>query len=185
MKFGIRKPSIKKRIAARTSPKRYVRHTLGFKAPRGMGWLTNPKKAAYNRVYNRTTVSVDKLFSGSSRNKGGEAIIFLVIFGVLIFAIKLIFLVLVWVYKLLTGQHTNSEEIPYLDKQIIDAKEDDGPNSNIDHNALDLPAEFVELPSCPRCSQPMVKRVARRGKNTGNSFWGCSKFPKCRGTRAA
>jgi len=56
MKFGIRIPSIKKRIAARTSVKRYIRHSLGLKAPRGWGWLTNPKKAAYNRIYNRTTV---------------------------------------------------------------------------------------------------------------------------------
>jgi hypothetical protein len=56
MKFGFRKPSIRKRIAARTSWKRVVRHSLGLKAPRGWGWLTNPKKAAYNRVYNRTTV---------------------------------------------------------------------------------------------------------------------------------
>jgi hypothetical protein len=56
MKFGIRKPSLRKRIAARTSVKRYIRHSLGLKAPRGMGWLTNPRKAAYNRVYNRTTV---------------------------------------------------------------------------------------------------------------------------------
>jgi hypothetical protein len=56
MKFGFRVPSIKKRIAARTSVKRYIRHSLGFKAPRGWGWLTNPKKAAYNRIYNRTTV---------------------------------------------------------------------------------------------------------------------------------
>lgn len=55
MRFGYRRPSWKKRIAARTSWKRYVRHSLGFKAPRGYGWLTNPKKAAYNRVYNRTT----------------------------------------------------------------------------------------------------------------------------------
>lgn len=56
MKFGFRVPSIKKRIAARTSPKRYIRHNLGLKAPRGMGWFTNPKKAVYNRVYNRTSV---------------------------------------------------------------------------------------------------------------------------------
>lgn len=55
MKFGYRKPSLKKRIAARTSLKRYVRHSLGFKAPKGMGWLTNPKRAVYNRVYYRTT----------------------------------------------------------------------------------------------------------------------------------
>lgn len=55
MKFGYRKPSLKKRIAARTSFKRVVRHSLGLKAPRDMGWLTNPKKAAYNRVYYRST----------------------------------------------------------------------------------------------------------------------------------
>jgi hypothetical protein len=55
MKFGFRTPSLKKRIAARTSPKRFLRHNLGFKAPRGMGWLTNPKKAMYNRVYQRTS----------------------------------------------------------------------------------------------------------------------------------
>jgi hypothetical protein len=56
MKFGIRTPSLRKRIAARISVKRYVRHSLGLKAPRGWGWLTNPRRAAYNRVYNRTTV---------------------------------------------------------------------------------------------------------------------------------
>jgi hypothetical protein len=55
MKFGFRRPSLKKRIAARTSVKRAIRHRLGLKAPRGWGWLTNPRKAAYNRVYNRAT----------------------------------------------------------------------------------------------------------------------------------
>lgn len=63
MKFGIRTPSFKKRISARTSWKRVVRHNMGMKAPRGFGWFTNPKKALYNRVYNRTTVSADKLIS--------------------------------------------------------------------------------------------------------------------------
>jgi hypothetical protein len=58
MKFGIRKPSIKKRVAARTSVKRAIRHRAGVKAPRGAGWVTNPKKAAYNRVYNRTTKGI-------------------------------------------------------------------------------------------------------------------------------
>ena len=62
MKFGMRKPSIRKSIAARTSVKRYIRHSLGLKAPRGWGWLTNPKKAAYNRIYNKTTVSMFDLF---------------------------------------------------------------------------------------------------------------------------
>lgn len=55
MKFGFRVPSLNKRIAARTSPKRFIRHNLGFKAPRGYGWITNPKKALYNKVYNKTS----------------------------------------------------------------------------------------------------------------------------------
>lgn len=55
MKFGFRIPSLTKRIAARTSVKRIIRHNLGFKASKGMGWITNLKKALYNRVYNRTT----------------------------------------------------------------------------------------------------------------------------------
>ena len=32
VKFGIRKPSIRKVIAVRTSPARFVRHSLGLKA---------------------------------------------------------------------------------------------------------------------------------------------------------
>ena len=55
VRFGFRVPSFRKRLSARTSLKRYARHSLGLKVPRGWGWITNPKKAAYNRVYNRTT----------------------------------------------------------------------------------------------------------------------------------
>lgn len=55
MKFGFRIPSLTKRIAARTSVKRIIRHNLGFKAPRGLGWITDPNKALYNRIYNKTS----------------------------------------------------------------------------------------------------------------------------------
>jgi hypothetical protein len=55
VRFGFRVPSLRKRIAARTSIKRLVKNKLGLRAPRGWGWITNPKKAAYNRVYSRTT----------------------------------------------------------------------------------------------------------------------------------
>ncbi len=34
-----------------------IRHNLGIKAPRGMGVFTNPKKAGYNYIYNRTSIS--------------------------------------------------------------------------------------------------------------------------------
>lgn len=60
MAWGLRRPSLTKRLAARTSLKRYVRHSLGLKAPRGMGWLTNPRRAMHNRVYNRTTFGLGK-----------------------------------------------------------------------------------------------------------------------------
>lgn len=33
---------------------------MRVKAPRGWGWLANPRKAAYNRVYNQTTVGLGK-----------------------------------------------------------------------------------------------------------------------------
>ena len=55
VRFGFRVPSLSTRIAARTSIKRLVKNKLGLRAPRGWGWITNPRKAAYNRVYNRTT----------------------------------------------------------------------------------------------------------------------------------
>jgi hypothetical protein len=55
MRIGFRIPSLAKRIAARTSIKRFVRHSLRVKAPRGLGWITNPKRALYNRIYSRTT----------------------------------------------------------------------------------------------------------------------------------
>ena len=41
-------------------------------------------------------------------------------------------------------------------------------------------SESREDPTCPRCGAAMVQR--QRGSD-GSPFWGCSTFPKCRGTR--
>lgn len=38
-----------------------------------------------------------------------------------------------------------------------------------------------DRPLCPKCSAPMVRRVARSGKHAGQEFWGCPSYPKCRG----
>lgn len=38
-------------------------------------------------------------------------------------------------------------------------------------------------PTCPLCGAPMVLRVARRGGGAGREFWGCSRYPTCKGTR--
>lgn len=45
------------------------------------------------------------------------------------------------------------------------------------------PEAVSTVPVCPVCNSTMVLRTARKGKNTGQQFWGCSGFPKCRGTR--
>ena len=33
---------------------------------------------------------------------------------------------------------------------------------------------------CQKCGSTMVKRVAKKGVNKGNEFWGCSNYPMCR-----
>ena len=86
MRIGPRMPSVRRRVAARTSWKRYVRHSLGLKAPRGMGWITNPRRAAYNRAYNRLTF--DPLRLGRRRRTGGRGT-GLVIFGLIVLALIL------------------------------------------------------------------------------------------------
>lgn len=40
-------------------------------------------------------------------------------------------------------------------------------------------------PACPKCGGEMVQRVAKRGANAGKSFWGCLRYPQCRGVRNA
>ncbi|HCL03897.1 MAG TPA: hypothetical protein DHW61_16070 [Lachnoclostridium phytofermentans] len=64
MKFGVRKPSYKKSFKARTTgkAKRKLKKSLipGY-GKKGTGWIMNPKKAAYNKVYNKTSISLSSL----------------------------------------------------------------------------------------------------------------------------
>ena len=45
------------------------------------------------------------------------------------------------------------------------------------------PTAAAAVPTCPACSKAMVQRLARRGANAGNTFWGCSGYPACKTTR--
>lgn len=61
MKYGIRKPSLKKSFKARTSGyiKRSVKRTISpTYGKKGIGIIKSPKKALYNHVYHKTTVSI-------------------------------------------------------------------------------------------------------------------------------
>ena len=39
-------------------------------------------------------------------------------------------------------------------------------------------------PRCPRCGELMTLRTAGRGQDRGQQFWGCPRFPTCRGALA-
>lgn len=41
-----------------------------------------------------------------------------------------------------------------------------------------------DAPSCPLCGQPMIKRMAKKGVNSGHEFWSCSAYPRCNGIRS-
>ena len=45
------------------------------------------------------------------------------------------------------------------------------------------PAVDRKMPACPKCGSEMVLRVAKKGANAGNEFFGCSRFPDCKGVR--
>ena len=44
-------------------------------------------------------------------------------------------------------------------------------------------ARTLSVPFCPVCNSSMAIKTAKRGLNKGGEFWGCPKFPACRGTR--
>ena len=71
MKVGYRKPNIKKSIRARTTGKikRQIKSSINpVYGKNGMGWINDPKKAAYNKVYNITTRSIFDDISYNSNN---------------------------------------------------------------------------------------------------------------------
>ncbi len=64
MKFGIRKPSLKKMIKARTTSKwkRQIKKAIipGY-SKKGIGLFRSPKKAIYNKVYKKTSFDLFKI----------------------------------------------------------------------------------------------------------------------------
>ena len=64
MKIGLRTPSVKKSIKARTSGriKRSIKRALipGY-GKKGMGWINDPERALYNKVYHKTTKGISDI----------------------------------------------------------------------------------------------------------------------------
>lgn len=47
--------------------------------------------------------------------------------------------------------------------------------------AVGGPEPLQGRPRCPRCGEWMLLRTTRRGQSRGEQFWGCPRFPTCRG----
>lgn len=107
MKFGVRRPNLKNSIKVRTTgrikraAKRNVNPLYGKK---GMGFINNPKKAIYNKVYNKTSINAFDLFKKSNNIL---YIIFIafpcfcIVFGfqILYYFCKYLCLGIAWIYK--------------------------------------------------------------------------------------
>jgi hypothetical protein len=68
--FRVRLPSVKRKIAARTSVARATRNATGLRATRGLGWISSPRRAFRNRVYNRTTMAIGTAAHGCTKAPG-------------------------------------------------------------------------------------------------------------------
>lgn len=82
--------------------------------------------------------------------------------------------------------YTRLEQLTHIDKAKKQAHVE---SINKKYTNADKPesAEVCEKPDkveepllCPRCGGQLVLRVAKRGANSGNSFYGCTNYPKCR-----
>ena len=73
MKMKPRKPSLKKSFKAKTTSKmnRQIKKSVNpLYGKKGIGWINDPKKAAYNKVYNKTSFNVmEGLNEKNSSNK--------------------------------------------------------------------------------------------------------------------
>jgi ribosomal protein L37AE/L43A len=73
-------------------------------------------------------------------------------------------------------------EEPKADVAADNSSAESDTDSAESHVAEGSVGDQAAVPKCARCGADMVRRAAKKGKNAGQEFWGCSGFPKCRGT---
>jgi restriction system protein len=70
-----------------------------------------------------------------------------------------------------------------LEAQGEKFKQEGGFREQLKEARIEEIAKRENAPVCPECGKPMRKRIAKTGKNSGKSFWGCSAYPACSGAR--
>ena len=110
MKYDVRKPNIKKSIKARTTGKvkRQMKKAVNpLYGKKGMGVINDPKKAAYNAVYSRTTINARDVESPAKLTAGevlgGIGSIFQLLFALIKVAFWLAIIIgiialLIWIF---------------------------------------------------------------------------------------
>lgn len=107
MKVGMRTPSIKKSVSARTTGriKREAKSAINpLYGKKGMGWVNDPKKAAYNKVYNKTTFGIGDVFSaigGLFSFIGNLLMLFVYLIQLFFYGAILVFLIYI-IYLIIT-----------------------------------------------------------------------------------
>lgn len=73
-----------------------------------------------------------------------------------------------------------------IDKQFEDFTQKGGFSENLTQARLEhrqQEALSTQAPLCPKCGKPMLQRMIKKGTKQGQTFWGCSDYPRCDGTR--
>ena len=73
-----------------------------------------------------------------------------------------------------------------INKRLGDFKEEGGFTENMTQERLASIKEKASAegaPLCPKCGAPMRQRIIKKGSHQGETFWGCTDYPKCDGTR--
>ena len=67
-------------------------------------------------------------------------------------------------------------------REMLSASQAKEPEQKPETSAPTVQPTTEQMPVlCPKCGAPMIRRIATKGSNAGNAFYGCSKFPTCRG----
>ena len=80
--------------------------------------------------------------------------------------------------KATKSAHIENIEKKY--KSLDDVANDNAESESTIVNHKDGGAVAENELICPKCGNKLILRVAKKGENAGNQFYGCSAFPKCR-----
>jgi hypothetical protein len=80
-------------------------------------------------------------------------------------------------FKFSMGVQSEDNQVMIDAMQVSDEKQIDETTDNSNAGTA--------APFCPKCGGELIERVATKGQYAGQTFWGCSNFPKCKFTKKA